>query len=330
MKKRVTRFTKILLSVLIVFAVSGILDFVLSPVTYGHWIAYDREKYAGKIDTVIVGDSYYMYAIQPSLIDEALGCFSFNESTASQSMQESYYIIWDYIETEKIKTVYIGLDHLNFLNSTEHINTVAMSICCERLKSPKVKWNFLRNFTTLDNIVDLILPAKSYRNNFLSVHQNIQEKMSYEYRNCLPLERNGFVYYDKGYIYTNRVEKAVIDSFDMNEMTMVQVSWLEKIIQLCREHEVIVNLFQSPTQHVKKNSIKNYEMYRNTIQDLADKYSCKYYDFNFYYERESLDDSVCFRDAVHLNDKGSKIFMEWFCKVFSYEEDVSDNFFDIV
>lgn len=330
MKNRVARFTKILLSVLIVFAVSGVLDFALSPITYGHWIANDREKYAGKIDTVIVGDSYYMYAIQPSLLDKELDCFSINESTASQSMQESYHIIWDYIETERIKTVYIGLDHLLFLNSTEDISAVAMNICYERLKSPKVKRSFLKNFTNFNNIVGLVFPAKVYRNNFLSIHQNIQNKLSYEYRNYLPLEQNGFIYQDKGYIYTEKVEKASVGSFDMNEMNMVQVDWLEKIIQLCREYEVTVNLFQSPTQHIKKNTIKNYEVYRSTIQKLADKYDCKYYDFNFYYEREKLDDRVCFRDSVHFNDNGSKVFMKWFCKVFSYEEDVTDKFFNFV
>lgn len=87
MKSNFSLTIKILMSIVLVFAISGVLNFALSPVTYGHWAEYYRGKYSGIIDTVIIGDSFSMYAVQPTLLDKEFGCFSFNESTASKSLK---------------------------------------------------------------------------------------------------------------------------------------------------------------------------------------------------------------------------------------------------
>lgn len=325
LKNKVSRAIKILVSIILVFLIGGVLNFVLSPVTYGHWAEHYHDEYSGKIDTVILGDSFPMYAVQPSLLDEKFGCFSFNESTASQSLKESYYILLDYIQTEKIKTVYFGLDYYNFL--TNEISIQAAQISFKRLNSPKVRLLFLKEFMTLDNACDWIFPVRLSKNNFLEIPQNINKKLTYEYRNYLPIKSDSY-YYDKGYVYTDKIKGDELGSFDMIKMLDEQIQWFEKIVRLCKDNNIALNVFQTPNKQARIDVIENYDLYYQTIDSLSDKYEFRYYDFNYHINRETLSDEVHFFDAGHLNYSGSLVFMAWFCETFSEDEKTAERFFD--
>ena len=326
LKNKIIRMVKVLALVLVVLTISGTLNFALSPVTYGHWATHYRKEYSGKIDTVILGDSFPMYAVQPTLLDKEFECFSFNESTASQSIKESYYVLLDYLETEPVKTVYFGLDYYNFLASPEYQSEMSLHISYERIRSPKVKLSFLKEFVSFENIENWIFPFKLHREGILDVPGNIRSKLTNEYRNYLPLVSETY-YYDKGYVYTDKVKDDVIGSFDMNEMNQEQIQWFEEIIKLCKERGVTLNVFQIPNKQARIDAIKNYDVYCDMVNELAEKYGFRYYDFNFHTDRGTLDDDSCFYDAGHLNNKGSTIFMDWFCEAFSYKEDVTDKYF---
>ena len=325
MKNIVYRTMKILLSVVLVFAISGILNFALSPVMYGHWAEHYRDEYSGKIDTVIIGDSFPMYAVQPSLLDKKFGCFSFNECTASQSLKESYYVLLDYIYTENIKTVYFGLDYYNFLS--DDISVQATQITYKRLNSPKVKMMFLNEFVNLENANDWLFPLRLSRNNFLEIPKNIKNRLTYEYRNYLLLESDSY-YYDKGYVYTSKVKDDELGSFDMSEMLDEQLMWFEKIVCLCNEQKITLNVFQTPNKQARIDVINNYDMYYYAIKQLADKYHFRYYDFNYHINRKELLDDSHFLDAGHLNYEGSLVFMDWFCDTFSSDEITTESFFE--
>lgn len=325
MKNQALRIIKIILSFVLIFAVSGTLNFALSPVTYGHWAEYYHDKYSDKIDTVIIGDSFPMYAVQPSLLDKKFGCFSFNESTASQSLKESYYVLLDYINTEKIKTVYFGLDYYNFLSDDKSVQ--ANQITYKRLNSPKVKMMFLNEFVNIENACDWIFPLRLSRNNFLEIPKNISNKMTYEYRNYLPLESDSY-YYDKGYVYTNKVKADELGSFDMSKMLDNQLQWFENIVNLCKENNITLNVFQTPNKQARIDVINNYDMYYYAIKQLADKYHFRYYDFNYHINRKELLDDRHFLDAGHLNYEGSLVFMDWFCDVFRSDEIKAETFFE--
>lgn len=320
LKQNILRAFKVLTAFLLVFLTCGILQFFLSPVSYAHWAIHDRKELSGTIDTVIIGDSLPMYAVQPSVVDEKLGCTSFNASSASQHLDETYYLLLDYLKTENIKDVYFGLDYYNFLKVAEEGSPVSQQQVYKRLTDIRVKFEFLKNYFNFDNAFDWLFPVRLNRDRFLDIPTNIKAKLTYEYRNYLPLSDErylleaGTYYYDKGYVFTDRCSDSYVEGkVDLAEMSDKNIEWFEKIISLCKDNNVNIHIFHTPVKYSRLKVIKNYELFDNKVHEIADKYDIDYLDFNYYKSRSILNDDIDFVNAAHLNNKGSNIFMEWFC-----------------
>lgn len=320
MKKNNYRFIKICVSLLIFTFLINIFNFIFTPVTYGHWAIHERKQLSGKIDTVIIGDSFPMYAVQPEILDKTLGCNSFNASSASQHLDKTYYLLLDYINTENIKTVFFGLDYYNFLKESEISSTTSSQIVYKRLTNPKVKLDYLKNYFKLDDTWDWLFPQKISPENFPDVKNNLKVKLSYEYLHYLPsyesslLLDSGTYYYDKGYVRTDWCNDSYVEgSFDMKNMSEKNIQYFESILELCQKNNIDLKLFHTPVKTDRLQAIKNYSMFTDMVNREVQKYGYKYTDYNFYPYREKMSDDLCFVNAAHLNYTGSKMFMDWLC-----------------
>ncbi len=327
MKKNNRRFLKLLISISVFILFINVFNFIFTPVTYGHWAIHDRKHLSGKIDTVIIGDSFPMYAVQPDILDNTMGCISFNACSASQHLDKSYYLLLDYIRTENIKTVYFGIDYYNFLKESENDSVTGNQIVYERLTNPKVKFNYLRNYYKLDDTWYWLFPQKIRTDKLPDIINNLKVKLSYEYFHYLPSPKSssildsGTYYYDKGYVRTDLCNDSYTEgSFDMKNISDKNIKWFDSILSLCKKNNIDLKLFHTPIKSSRLNAIKNYSLFTDTVNKEASKYGYTFTDYNFHPERSEMSDDLCFVNAAHLNFTGSKLFMQWLCNDIEHTE----------
>lgn len=320
MNKKIKRAFKTVTVAALIICISGILRFSLSPVSYAHWAVHDRKELFGKTDTLIIGDSLPLYGVQPSVLDKNTGCTSFNTSTPSQFMDQTYYLLLDFLNTENIRTVFLGIDYYNFLTEAEDENDTSSRIVFGRMKDPKTKAAFAKEFMQSDKAWNWIFTERNSIGNFSKIPGNVRAKLSYEYRNYLPLSdkryllEGGTYYFDKGYVRTDSSDEEYIEGIhDMKNMSEKNISRFVRIITLCADRGVELYIFNTPMKKSFVEATANYSLFYDRVCRIAAEHNCRYYDFNFYPERDSLSDDTCFANDTHLNYQGSLIFMEWLC-----------------
>ena len=317
MKKVIKRVLKVIAFILAVVLVEQALCFALIPVSFQHWANHDRDELAEKVDTVFVGDSLCMFAMQPSVVDEKLGCCSFNAATASQPLIASYYYLKDYMAGNKIKRVFLAVDYTNLV--TENSDDIASNfIVIKRMNKLKIKAEFIsemlkvKNSKTFyektDGVYSLLFGSQEYTNQNTDVLSNIKNKLSADYRNYNILKNEKQYYSDKGYIYTAVVNNSdSAEEYDISEFSDNSVYWLKKIADMCSESGIELIAFQPPVKKIQVKAVKNYNLFYDKMQELSAEMKFRYFDFNI--GSSELDDSLHFKDSVHLNFDGSCIFM---------------------
>ena len=316
------RFVKTAVFILSIILTGGLLNFAFVPVSYFHWVRHDRNQLTGKIDTLIIGDSLPMYAVQPTVLDKEFGCTSFNASSASQHLEDTFFLLQDYIKSENLKTVFFGIDYYNFLKSAETNGVAETQQMFKRIKDTKIKFRYIKGKLDGSNISEWLFPARMHREEFLNCRKTIAAKLTHEYRNYLILSDErylleaGTYYYDKGYVFTKRISDSYVEgSCDMNEMTETNITMFKNIIKLCIDNNIKINVFHTPIKVQRKAEINNYDYFIDAVKKTAADMNIDFYDFNSYSAYSDLDDS-CFVNAAHLNYKGSCIFMEWLCQTY--------------
>ncbi|MBQ7549282.1 MAG: hypothetical protein IJT03_06215 [Clostridia bacterium] len=323
--KRLSKLAAVILAAVIV---GGLINFALVPVMYEHWAQHDRNGYSDRIDTLIVGDSLTMYSVQPSLLDKNAKCFSFNSATAAQFLDESYYLIKDFIAREHIKTVYLGLDYYRFYNVEANDENGLSDIILKRLNDPGVKAEYLREKFKPDDIFDLLFRSRVYSDKITQAASNVKTKLSYEYRHYLPLNEESS-YYDRGFVLTYRNEPETEEhDIDLANLRTAEFDMLKKTVELCAANGVKLNVFHTPMKYARMDSIKNYGVFLNAMLEMSESCGFRYCDFNYYRGRGGLSDDTCFINSSHLNGRGSEIFMDWFCKAFTASDEECGGLFD--
>ncbi|MCQ2484102.1 MAG: hypothetical protein MJ168_02065 [Clostridia bacterium] len=323
MADKIKRFSKILITALLIICLSCASNYLIVPISYAHWAKHDVRELTGKIDTLIIGDSLPLYSIQPSILDKRKGCCSFNTSSPSQFMDETYYLLLDFIKEENIKTVYLGLDYYNFLQEAEEGNRISAQIVYKRLRNPSVKIDYLKKFFNFDEAWEWIFQERNNVNGIAHISNTVKAKLSDEYRNYLPLSNEEFLleggtyYYDKGYVRTDSCDAEYVEGVhDMKDLSCESIEWYKKIIELCKSNGIELYIFHTPLKKNLFNATANYDTFYKTVQEIAESYGCPYYDFNYHPDRNTISDDTDFVNDSHLNYQGSLKLMDWLCKEF--------------
>ncbi len=318
---------KILLAAALIFGLSGAVRFIIVPISYSHWAMHDLKEISGKIDTLIIGDSLPLYSVQPGIIDSHFNSCSFNASSPSQYMDETYYLLLDYIRKEEnLKKVYLWLDYYNFLKEAESGNRISAQIVYKRLRDPSVKLQYLKKFVNSDDAWEWIFQERNSIGGISHIANTLKAKTSYEYRNYLPLSNPEFLldggtyYYDKGYVRTDSCDAEYVEGIhDMKNISNENLQWYKKIIELCLSNNIELYIFHTPLKKNLLNATANYDSFFNKVREIAESHNCRYYDFNFYPDRDKMSDDTCFVNDSHLNYQGSLMFMDWLLETFDWK-----------
>lgn len=288
--------------------------------SYYYQDADTREALAGELDMLICGGSHGYRAFIPSVLDEEMGVNSYNLAGALMTMKGRYTLVKKELERNDVDTVVIELSY----NATT------------RDRKAEGSEGDLYVLGRLDSITE----RAGYF--FTSMYINEYDRVAYDTFNrgveSIKTLLNDGRQYDnsstKGYrgVASNDCSTTVDDylknfgtsQFDENE-TEYNMNYLEKIAQLCKEHEVRTIVVVTPIndRYVYRHS--NADAVMNKHRQWAEGHGFEYYDMNLLRTKNELfDDTSAFYDDTHLSVASSEIFTREFAKIVNEAADGMD------
>lgn len=299
----------------------------------------DLEEQKGKLDMLFCGTSIVHNSFQPQVFDEELGVNSFNIASSMQPLSGTYHFLLETLDTNPVETVFLGITPAMLLKDSENIDTETGVF--DRMTTLKGKINYLIDSCDEQNYTSLLFySTRNKAKNFSvfdvdNIIENVSYKLSDNYKQNIPPENCNYVY--KGYIAMDKVFSGTLSSREARRAQKEEEKWakekiykknrkyLDKIIKLCKDREVDLNLVIVPVPNIYLEAMEGgAELMHNYIGEIAEKEKLDFYDFNYYkYNKEEFTDE-CFRDYYHMNATGAERFSAKLAEIYLADENDED------
>lgn len=318
-------FCAILIALIVV--INMILSYLMEPYSSSSDEMWKGFAAADSPDMIYTGSSQTMCAINPAVVDDALGTVSYNMATNMQSLHCSLDVIRTAYERYNISSAVLCIDY-ELLSTPRSDNSRAE----ESFYHAKAKISSLgqRIADTVSFVFDPALFCKAASltyffpwiyNRDLDIRNNIAEKQADSVLNTDGhRDTNGFepsdeqVSEEKVFItYEESEEWSQQTSLAVPTITEENLTDYSRILAFCQEHDIHLTVIVVPYLNVF--SIYDYSGYmdvRSQLISLAEDAGFEYYDFNLLlpsvYEKHNSE----FKDYGHMNTKGADRFSAWF------------------
>ena len=279
---------------------------------------YERADAGEEIDTLFLGSSHCYRAYDPELYEELTGRTAYNLGSSSQNYDTSYYLLREAARLYDLKTVYLDMYYKFLFMDSEDRDLVQANIISDYMRPSLNKLSFLLTTTEAKNYTNRFFPfRRSWQElgDFAYVRENLAKKQAESYRKYEPVTVEADQYAGRGFVWSDaRLDVDAItwwDNFgkvadDMQLDTTYPVSYIEKIVSFCREHDIRLVFVTAPSLNQYLEAIGPYESAHAYVQKLAERFGVEYLDFNLAkteYLELTADDYI---DVDHLNGTGAE------------------------
>ncbi len=279
---------------------------------------YERADAGEEIDTLFLGSSHCYRAYDPELYEELTGRTAYNLGSSSQNYDTSYYLLREAARLYDLKTVYLDMYYKFLFMDSEDRDLVQANIISDYMRPSLNKLSFLLTTTEAKNYTNRFFPfRRSWQElgDFAYVRENLAKKQAESYRKYEPVTVEEDVYAGRGFVWSDaRLDAEAItwwDNFgkvadDMKLDTAYPVSYIERIVNFCREKGIRLVFVTAPSLDQYLEAVGPYDPAHDFVQQLAEQYGVEYLDFNMA-KKEVLnltaDDYI---DVDHLNGTGAE------------------------
>lgn len=297
------------------FLVEQMAVFLLEPVTFAHFLSFDKKEAAREketIDMAFFGDSRAIRTFYPDIFEEEMDGIGvvINEGVNQQHIASTYFYLKDYVNRYPLKYAVVNLNYDYFLNTTEDV-TIAKGLTLDRIKSPFIAAEFIKERFSLREYPD-VLKSYRYRHNMDEIFETAAEKLTPEYWKGIDT-REDIHYVSKGYATWDLTYKqgnvgTPAGCFVWSEETVEPeyLLYLDKIAALCKEKNVQLYFVESPITVSRMYAIEGYREFDRTIREKCDALEVPFWNLNLLKEDNISVYDPNFTDTEHLNDKGSE------------------------
>lgn len=279
---------------------------------------YERADAGEEIDTLFLGSSHCYRAYDPELYEELTGRTAYNLGSSSQNYDTSYYLLREAARLYDLKTVYLDMYYKFLFMDSEDRDLVQANIISDYMRPSLNKLSFLLTTTEAKNYTNRFFPfRRSWQElgDFAYVRENLAKKQAESYRKYEPVTVEADQYAGRGFVWSDaRLDVDAItwwDNFgkvadDMQLDTTYPVSYIEKIVSFCREHDIRLVFVTAPSLNQYLEAIGPYDSAHAYVQKLAERFGVEYLDFNLAkteYLELTADDYI---DVDHLNGAGAE------------------------
>lgn len=300
-------------SLIFLLLVAAITEVIVYPYfhseTYHYQDAYVREQMAGELDVLICGASQAQRGISPAVLDEELGCNSYNIGSPLMTLKGRYHILKKEVERNPVKTVIIELCY----------DTMARD---RAVVGPEGDYYMLGRFTTFGERTEYFLSSarfEEYAEFYCDTLQRgiqawkdrgekeIGTSENYETKGFAPLATEPIEMiapedYNKEEIQTNIVEENMV--------------YLDKMFELCQENDIKVIMVATPLADAAVLGYDKLDEIHAMYQEISQKWGCEYYNFSLYKGKSQMfKDSDSFYDRNHLSAVGAETFSRLLAQV---------------
>lgn len=279
---------------------------------------YERADAGEEIDTLFLGSSHCYRAYDPELYEELTGRTAYNLGSSSQNYDTSYYLLREAARLYDLKTVYLDMYYKFLFMDSEDRDLVQANIISDYMRPSLNKLSFLLTTTEAKNYTNRFFPfRRSWQQlgDFAYVRENLAKKQAESYRKYEPVTVEADQYAGRGFVWSDaRLDVDAITWWgnfgkvadDMQLDTTYPVSYIEKIVSFCREHDIRLVFVTAPSLNQYLEAIGPYDSAHAYVQKLAERFGVEYLDFNLAkteYLELTADDYI---DVDHLNGTGAE------------------------
>lgn len=299
----------------------------LNSESYYYQDKYLRADLAGELDYLVVGASHCLTAIDPRVMDEILGCNSYNMSNVVMTLYGKEYLLTKELCRNPIDTVVIEVTFQTLLRDQSSEYAAADQVTMARLDSFAERAEYLTNYVKFDDWLNIY-------------SRDLRGGLFYWREYLFGSSTHNVDYEKKGYYalpprdLTLAKESALSDYNQYSistEYLQDNIDQLVSLINLCKQKDVEVILAVVP---ISDRFIWNYDgwdEFYNWMKAFCDEHGCAFYDFNLLKNRyELFSDADSFSNDLHMSDIGAQSFTPVFSNVLAMAangDEVSSLFF---
>lgn len=256
-------------------------------------------------DVMYFGSSNTYCSFNPLVVWEKTGVKSYVFATQQQPVWATYHYMVDAMKTQNLKLCVV--DVLMFSKAEEYYDDGVNYTFCDNMPFSKNKLELIRASVPEGERFSLAC-------RFMKYHSRWNELTETDFT----YDKKDMFDYSKGfYMLTSRFDGASAENLahitEENLPTEKNLTYLNKIIELCQENDIELMLVKTPS-----NATIEEKKYYNTVERIAKERGVTFVDYNMCYDEIGLDLEKDFFDASHLNAWGAEKFTEYFVENTGY------------
>lgn len=272
-----------------------------------HRVQQYRELPSDSLDVLFLGSSNVMSGINPIQLWKETGMQSYAYCSRAQTFAFSYAYLQDALKTQTPRCVVLEAFSVltekttnGLINSSFHmsVNMDSLSIAAKS-----------------ELITDYVPPSEwiSYYFPLLKNHNY------YKTQKNIPDRREGIF---MGYCFEDSCEPcdAPVYTDSVRQMDPVDRIYLEKILQLCRDHNIDLYIIKTPVCYPDEGHSK-----LNDVRAFCEENDVPYYDMSLDAEAWGFDYGQDMRDTSHINSTGAEKLTRRLGELLAAEYDFRDS-----
>lgn len=293
MKKKISIFLKIAVFILLIIVIGRKVQIIISPkfdASQGARSSFFEEE-ENSIDVLFLGTSNMFHTINPIVLYESTGITSFDFGSSAQSLNMTEMYLEEALKTQSPEIVCVEV-----LQCRRDANN--------DLYEPGMRWGFTYFPNTIDKYRRLYKQLHSVDAEYLSyVVPLFRYKDRWKELNKKDFDGTASGKYWKGCTVSRETVEVNYDSSYWEdsdwEIPESNIKSLDNIKHICEENGIELILFKSPTPSLWR------EVYSQRVQEYADENGLVFIDYNKKLDELGIDVKTDFKDAGHVNVRGS-------------------------
>jgi len=261
------------------------------------------------------------------ILDEGLGCYSYNLSGSMMTLDNKYYMLKKELERNPVDTVILEISFDTLTRKEKEEFAIGDAVAITRLDTWSERVAYMLSYVAVDDWLNtyarLFVEGMAYFSNILQGSSG----------SCVDYSLKGFgpgepadITHTQSQIATSYNSGSV--SNDYNEENVEKFS---SIIDLCEDYGARVIVVTVPVSNALIMKNDGWDDFYQWTTDYCRERNCEFYDMNLIANRyDVFQDAFSFRDIDHLSGEGASACTAVLCdliKKVDAGEDVSELFY---
>ncbi len=270
-----------------------------------------RDAYAGTLDTLVCGSSHAFRAIQPKVLDQRLGCTSYNLSTSLMTMAGRYELLKKELKRNPVELVILDASYNSLTRNRAE-------------EGPEGDIYQLGRYTN-------IFERASYffrhirLNEYWRVYYDTLERSKDTYVHLLhggSLTGKEEKYENRGYLGAIAARCPTVSPEEYHTEKVFEsvdpecVKYMDKMISMCQERGIAVIVVVAPVSQSTTLRFQGLDDFYSYLRDYCARWEVPLFDMNLFKGKTNLfPDATHYYDELHMSADGAWSATHYICDV---------------